>query len=113
MYLTERAKKIKKMKNHKQIHSLFKTAFKFTEKKLKGSGIDFASSGTCAISVFIKGQECYIANLGDSRAVLYRKQPTKNSNKYQNIAIELSWDHKPTRPEEKLRIRKRGGKIER
>jgi len=90
-----------------------KTAFKTTEKKLKGSGIDFSGSGTCAISIFIKDQTCYIANLGDSRAVMYRKQPTKNPAKFQNVAIELSWDHKPTRPGEKERIRKKGGKIER
>ncbi len=44
---------------------------------------------------------------------MYRKQPTKNSKVFQNIAIELSWDHKPTRPGEKERIRKKGGKIER
>ena len=34
-------------------------------------------------------------------------------DKFQNLAIELSWDHKPTRPDEKERIRKKGGKIER
>ena len=68
-----------------------------------------------SVTRFIKGQTCYIANLGDSRAVLYRKQASasKSSSKSQNIAIELSWDHKPTRPDEKLRIRKKGGKIER
>jgi len=42
------------MSSHKKIHTLLKTAFKTTEKKLKGSGIDFSSSGTCAISIFVK-----------------------------------------------------------
>jgi len=30
----------------------------------------------------------------------------------EKLAIELSYDHKPTRPEEKERILKCGGKIE-
>jgi len=36
----------------------------------------------------------------------------KNAKSFQNLAIELSWDHKPTRPDEKERIKKNGGKIE-
>jgi len=44
--------------------------------------------------------------LGDSRAVLYRI-----TNK-EKLAIELSYDHKPTRPDEKKRIISCGGKIE-
>jgi len=38
---------------------------------------------------------------------MYRK------TKKEKLAIELSWDHKPTRPEEKERILKCNGKIER
>jgi len=99
------------MNSNKKINLLLKSAIKTTEKKMKGSGIDYNSSGTCCISVFIKGSNCFTTNLGDSRAVLYRKQPTRNS--FQNVAIELSWDHKPTRPDEKDRIKSKGGKIER
>lgn len=72
--------------------------FKNAEKKLKSSGIDYSSSGTCAISVFIQGNKCYIANLGDSRAVLFR------STLKEKLAIELSYDHKPIRPDERERI---------
>ena len=43
------------MKSHNKIHNLLKNAFKTTEKKLKGSGIDYSNSGTCAISILIKG----------------------------------------------------------
>lgn len=49
---------------------------------------------------------CYICNLGDSRAVLYRVTAREK------IAIELSYDHKPTRPDEKERVLRSGGKIE-
>lgn len=48
----------------------------------------------------------YICNVGDSRAVLYRETPREK------LAIELSYDHKPTRPDEKERIIRQGGKIE-
>jgi len=37
---------------------------------------------------------------------LYRETPKEK------LAIELSYDHKPTRPDEKERIIKSGGKIE-
>lgn len=47
----------------------------------------------------------YIANLGDSRAVMYRVTPKER------LAIELSYDHKPTRTDERERIEKLGGKI--
>jgi len=39
---------------------------------LKNSGIDYSNSGTCAITVFLMKNKCYICNLGDSRAILYR-----------------------------------------
>ena len=43
------------MNTHKKINNLLKNAFKTTEKKLKGSGIDYNASGTCCVSVLIKG----------------------------------------------------------
>ena len=43
------------MTSHKNIENLLKQSFKVAEKKLKGSGIDYSSSGTCAVASFIKG----------------------------------------------------------
>ena len=40
----------------------------------------------------------FYKKLGDSRAVLYRETPKEK------LVIELSYDHKPTRPDEKERI---------
>ena len=80
-------------------------AFCFVENKMKKSGINYDYSGTCALIVFIKDNIITIANLGDSRAVLCRKEK-------ETLAIEISIDHKPTRKEEKKRILQCGGKIE-
>ena len=61
------------------------------------------SSGSCAIIVLIINDSCYIANLGDSRA-LYSLDDGKNF-------YQLSRDHKPNDPMEKKRIYKAGGNI--
>lgn len=57
--------------------------------------------GCTAVSAFIENNKIYIANTGDSRAVL-----CCNSK-----AIALSQDHKPDRADEKERIEKLGGQI--
>jgi len=44
----------------------------------------------------------HIANLGDSRAVLFRNSMKKDGNT-EKLAIELSYDHKPTRKDEQER----------
>lgn len=80
--------------------------FQNTEKQLKNSGIDYTTSGTCCAFLFIMDNIVTVSNLGDSRAVLCRVGKEK-------AAIELTWDQKPTRKDEKERIIEMGGKIER
>ena len=55
------------------------------------------------IQFSIKGDVCYVANLGDSRAVLSADRGRK--------IIPLSEDHKPSEEFEKNRILAAGGKI--
>ena len=57
--------------------------------------------GSTAITCLIVNKTLYVANCGDSRAVLC-------SN---GKAIEMSVDHKPNRADEKERIEKLGGRI--
>jgi serine/threonine protein phosphatase PrpC len=58
-------------------------------------------SGSCAIVVLIVGQNCYVANVGDSRAIL----SAQNGNRMHAV----SRDHKPVDPLEKERISLAGG----
>jgi protein phosphatase 2C family protein 2/3 len=60
-------------------------------------------SGSCAIVVLIVQEECYVANVGDSRAVLSSDQGMR--------CIGLSNDHKPGDEKEAERIKEAGGEI--
>lgn len=60
-------------------------------------------SGSCAVVCLVIGDMCYVANVGDSRAVL-------STHSGQNI-IALSTDHKPMDTQEEKRIKEAGGKI--
>eukprot|EP00884_Botryococcus_braunii_P007934 jgi/Botrbrau1/17141/Bobra.0157s0038.2 len=59
------------------------------------------AAGCTAIVAVLEGNRLYVANAGDSRAVLCRR----------NIAIALSTDHKPASDTERDRIHKAGGFI--
>ena len=51
-------------------------------------------SGSCAVVVLIVGNTCYVANVGDSRAVLSADSGRK--------IIALSQDHKPELEQERI-----------
>ena len=56
----------------------------------------FDKSGSCAIIVMTVEKECYIANVGDSRAVLSSDSGMK--------VFDLSQDHRPNEEAEFYRI---------
>ena len=60
-------------------------------------------SGTCAIIVLIVGDICYVANVGDSRAIMSVDGGEK--------ILLLSKDHKPEDEEETRRVEEHGGQI--
>ena len=64
---------------------------------------NFDQSGSCAIIILIINDNCYIVNLGDSRALYSYNSGSK--------FYQLSRDHKPNDPIEKSRIYKAGGSI--
>jgi protein phosphatase 2C family protein 2/3 len=60
-------------------------------------------AGSCAIVLLIVNDECYIANVGDSRAVMSADSGKK--------LFLLSRDHKPNEDVEKKRIEAHGGSV--
>lgn len=58
--------------------------------------------GSTAVSALIVNRTIYVANVGDSRAVLCVQG---------GRAVDMSADHKPNREDEKARIEKLGGRI--
>jgi protein phosphatase 2C family protein 2/3 len=60
-------------------------------------------SGSCACLVMIMEDQVYIANVGDSRAII----STMEGNK----CFELTKDHKPNEDSERRRITQNGGQL--
>ncbi|GAA0151377.1 protein phosphatase [Lithospermum erythrorhizon] len=57
--------------------------------------------GSTAVVAVVSADKIVVSNCGDSRAVLCRK----------GVAIPLSSDHKPDRPDELIRIEEAGGRV--
>jgi len=67
--------------------------------------MDASVSGTTAVTCLIKDRHCWLANSGDSRAVVFQKTATGLKAK------DLTIDHKPDSPAEMKRILKMGGHV--
>ena len=73
------------------------------EKFSAGKNNMLDKSGSCAIVTLFVDELCFIANVGDSRAVM-----SCSGGRY---TVALSQDHKPNEKDEHLRILQAGGKI--
>jgi len=67
------------------------------------------TSGTTALVALILGKTLFVANAGDTRAVMCMRAKVKSSRHYR--AARLSIDHKPDLPEETQRIEALGGSV--
>ncbi|KAJ4898439.1 putative protein phosphatase 2C 35 [Raphanus sativus] len=83
----------------------YKTAFLKVNEELHGSEIDDSMSGTTAITVLVVGDKIYVANVGDSRAVL----AVKDRNRI--LAEDLSYDQTPFRTDECERVKGCGARV--
>ncbi|XVF62722.1 hypothetical protein PTKIN_Ptkin09bG0030900 [Pterospermum kingtungense] len=80
-------------------------AFLATNSELHDSEIDDTMSGTTAITVLVVGDTLYVANVGDSRAVI----AVKDGN--QILAEDLSHDQTPFREDEYERVKRCGARV--
>ncbi len=60
-------------------------------------------AGSCALSALFVNDDCYIANVGDSRAIL--------SSNEGRLVTALSQDHRPNDPQEYQRVFEAGGSV--
>lgn len=70
-------------------------------------GVDATVSGTTAVTCLIKENHLWLANSGDSRAIVVRKKPGTSALE----AVDLTIDHKPDSPAEMKRIVQMGGHV--
>lgn len=84
----------------------------------RASGLQSTYSGSTACVILMRDGTLHVMNLGDSRAVLGRKEKrvvlddvddTKVHNLY--TAVDLTWDQCPDLPSERERIERRGGYV--
>eukprot|EP01041_Mallomonas_annulata_P007805 gene7805-15970_t len=78
--------------------------FETTNRALTSTKIQYYSSGCTCVTVLMRGSTLWVANVGDSRAVV-----ATTDNKGRMRATGLTRDHKPNDPDEKARITSMGG----
>ncbi|KAJ1428811.1 hypothetical protein SESBI_08919 [Sesbania bispinosa] len=83
----------------------YTSAFLATNDDLHKNEIDDSMSGTTAITVLVIGDTLYVANVGDSRAVL----AVKDGNRI--VAEDLSSDQTPFRRDEYERVKLCGARV--
>ncbi|KAK2646816.1 hypothetical protein Ddye_022011 [Dipteronia dyeriana] len=83
----------------------YNSAFVVVNNELHSSEIDDTMSGTTAITVLVIGDKIYVANVGDSRAVI----AVKEGNKIE--AQDLSYDQTPFRKDEYERVKVCGARV--
>lgn len=83
----------------------YNSAFLATNSALHESEIDDSMSGTTAITVLVSGDKLFVANVGDSRAVL----GVRSENSV--LAQDLSVDQTPFRKDECQRVKLCGARV--
>ncbi|KAM7509556.1 hypothetical protein LguiA_020009 [Lonicera macranthoides] len=80
-------------------------AFLTTNSQLHADTVDDSMSGTTAITILVRGRTLYIANSGDSRAVIAEKRGEDI------VAVDLSIDQTPFRNDELERVKQCGARV--
>ncbi|POM59999.1 Protein phosphatase 2C, partial [Phytophthora palmivora] len=89
------------------VSEIFQQAARTVVDELDASAIDVSVSGTTAVAMLVRKNDVFIANLGDSRAVVARY-----SDEEQRYVLHCETkDHKPDVPEECARIEHNNGRV--
>ncbi|XP_010242533.1 PREDICTED: probable protein phosphatase 2C 35 [Nelumbo nucifera] len=83
----------------------YNSAFRATNSELNESEIDDSESGTTAITVLVSGDKLFVANVGDSRAIIAVKSGSRV------VAEDLSQDQTPFRRDEYERVKLCGATV--
>lgn len=81
------------------------TAFLTTNTQLHSESLDDSMSGTTAITILVRGKTIYVANSGDSRAVIAERRGKEL------VAVDLSIDQTPFRVDELERVKLCGARV--
>ncbi|KAL9685779.1 hypothetical protein QQ045_023231 [Rhodiola kirilowii] len=81
------------------------SAFLLTNSQLHADHVDDSMSGTTAITILVRGHTIYIANAGDSRAVIAERRGNEL------VAVDLSIDQTPFRDDELERVKLCGARV--
>lgn len=81
------------------------SAFVATNSQLHADSLDDSMSGTTAITILVRGKTIYVANTGDSRAVIAEKRGDDI------VAVDLSIDQTPYRLDEFERVKECGARV--
>ena len=95
-------------------YEIIRNFYKKVNDELYNTKFDVHFSGTTCVLVFKLDKKIICSNVGDSRAILVKKNNDLVNNDINDIKyefIELSHDHKPNIKEEKERIEKLGGEV--
>ncbi|XP_020099469.1 protein phosphatase 2C and cyclic nucleotide-binding/kinase domain-containing protein isoform X2 [Ananas comosus] len=80
-------------------------AFLATNSQIHADSLDDTMSGTTAITILVRGRMIYVANAGDSRAVIAEKRGDEI------VAMDLSIDQTPFRTDELERVKHCGARV--
>ncbi|XP_068636640.1 protein phosphatase 2C and cyclic nucleotide-binding/kinase domain-containing protein-like isoform X3 [Aristolochia californica] len=80
-------------------------AFLTTNMQLHADNVDDSMSGTTAITILVRGSSIYVANSGDSRAVIAERRGEDI------VAVDLSIDQTPFRADELERVKQSGARV--
>lgn len=83
----------------------YSKSFVNTNAAMHNNGVDDVLSGTTGITVMVRGDKLFVANVGDSRAIIASE--INNVLKY----TALSSDQTPYRKDERERVKSQGGRI--